>query len=319
MSRTEKDAPYWVKHKRAAIDRDLAKKITSSNFTETRTYEVKDFEEISAPGSFRGKRDLIHSVLEGAEVVGKKFVATVKAEDKKDGKTVELVRQEVVNYVNSLLKLSPSRSFSVDDFNAIKDPSRVYFSIGDGYVVAILSLYNRYDYFFAYDNFYSDEPHISFEVRVFYVEKLAQGENKFKYNSLIPGVFNKSNFRDHEEFSKCSCPWCMYDLNKYRGQKKLGLLGGSKSNHRAHLNNFAKVFNARNINNGYQVDTEQHSKLEILSDYIDGIDVEDSLNEEDFILPEEDETAIFDGDYENPKNLSADISIPREVLELVNS
>lgn len=319
MSRTEKDAPYWVKHKRAAIDRDLAKKITSSNFTETRTYEVKDFEEISAPNSFHGRRDLIHSVLEGAEVVGRKVVTKVKTSDKNSGKNVELVRQEAVNYVNSLLKLSPSRSFSVDDFNAIKNLSSVYFSVGDGYVVAILSDYSRYSYFFKSDDFYDDEPYIYFEVRVFYVEKLAQGENKFKYNSLIPGVFNKSNFRDHEEFSKCSCPWCMYDLNKYRGQKKLGLLGGSKSNHRAHLNNFAKVFNARNINNGYQVDTEQHSKLEVLSDYIDGIDVEDSLNEEDFILPEEDETAIFDGDYENPKNLCADISIPREVLELVNS
>ena len=319
MSRTEKDAPYWVKHKRAAIDRDLAKKITSSNFTETRTYEVKDFEEISAPGSFRGKRDLIHSVLEGAEIVGKKVIAKVKIEDEISGKNVEFIRQEAVNYVNSLLKLSPSRSFSVDDFSAIKDPSRVYFSIGDGYVVVILNHYSKNRYFFPSYSFCGDEPYIYFEVRVFYVEKLAQGENKFKYNSLIPGVFNKSNFRDHEEFSKCSCPWCMYDLNKYRGQKKLGLLGGSKSNHRAHLNNFAKVFNARNVNNGYQVDTEQHSKLEVLSDYIDGIDVEDSLSEKDFALPEEDETAIFDGDYENPKNLSADISIPREVLELVNS
>ena len=43
MSRTEKDAPYWVKRKRAAIDRDFAKNITSSNFTKYRTYEVEGF------------------------------------------------------------------------------------------------------------------------------------------------------------------------------------------------------------------------------------------------------------------------------------
>lgn len=319
MSRTEKDAPYWVKLKRAAVDRDLAKKITSSNFAETRTYEVKDFEEISAPNSFRGRHALIHSVLEGAEVVGKKAIAKLKTNDKSIGKDVEIIRQGAVDYVNSLLKLSPSRSFSVDDFSAIKNISSVYFSIGNGYVVAILSHYSRYSYFFPYDTFYDDETHISFEVRVFYVEKLAQGENEFKYNSLIPGVFDNHNFRRHKNFWKCDCPWCLCDLNDYHSQKKLGLLGGSKNKHRAHLDNFAKVFNARGANNGYQVETEQISKLEILSDYIDGVDMEDSLSEEDFILPEENEAGIFDGDYEKPEKLCADISIPSEVLELVNS
>lgn len=304
MSRTEKDAPYWVKRKRAAIDRDFAKNITSSNFTEYRTYEVEDFKDISTPGSLYSQFRLRDAIFADARFVDRKVVLRTAIAHNYTGKDIETVRHKVCEYVNNLFQLSSKRAYTVDDFSAIKGHNTTSFSIGNGYLITVSGYYNPFSrlHFGTPQKFADITLDIDFEVKVHYVKQLALGDNIFKYKDYVPGVFNESNFHQEKSSTGCSCDWCMDNFNSYYAKKKLGLYGGSKTSNRTRLHDYAKVYNAT-------------AALDVLSDYIDGIDGEDSANSVDY-LSLEDDYEVYEGDFEdNVTELNAEISIPDEILE----
>ena len=94
----------------------------------------------------------------------------------------------------------------------------------------------------------------------------------------------------------------MDNFNSYYAKKKLGLYGGSKTSNRTRLHDYAKVYNTT-------------AALDVLSDYIDGINGIDGEDSDNYYL-EDDDYEVYEGDFEdNVTELNAEISIPDEILE----
>lgn len=289
MSRTEKDAPYWVRKKRAAIDRDFARTI-ERDFKEKHVYTVEDFENIRLKdryalgvySSFSPQR----AVLATSELVYTDSIPFVKVP--RDNKVadffslfkdagwkienVESIRHDLATKINTFLELNPKHGYNVDDFSYVKSGNIntcVHINkdgVEPGYV---LKMYTKYSYD-EFDSQYllerSARKNLLYDigynliVELYYSEKLASGERDFEYEIVDENAFNDSKFRYSTELFSSKddyCPCCSFD-DKYVNKILQKYPNGSKTDFVSDLDMYAKVFNAG-------------ASVNELSDFIDGV------------------------------------------------